>query len=113
MGKKSEKKIRYKFKFKDDYNPLYINGIYSGFNHFGEMVIHFYNERYPVPNEQIVTGANESKYVPEDFDETIIRTVQTGIVMQGSMAIVLRDWLDNMIKAKQFINNEPVVEDGD
>lgn len=107
MSKKKEDaedaKIRYKFKFQDDYNPVYVNGVYGGFNHFGEMVIHFYQERYPIPNEQISKESGEIQHLPEDFSNTRLRMVQTGVVMNESMAIVLRDWLTDWIEAKKKI----------
>lgn len=102
----AETKMRYKFKFKDDYNPVYINGVYGGFNHFGEMVIHFYQERYPIPNEQINKESGEVSHIPEDFGDTRLRMVQTGVVMNESMAVVLRDWLTNWIDTTQKIEEE-------
>ncbi len=95
-----EQEIRFKYKFQENYNPVYTNGVYGGFNVSGDLVANFFFERLPIPKEEIVgmySGQPIEANVPS-IPVTIIRYIQTGIVINLDTAKVIRDWLDTQIK---------------
>ena len=104
MNEKTNKGFRVKYKFKDDYTPLYVNGVYGGYSPQREFVLHFYQERWPIPNEQkLDEKLHEIKeeVVPSDFNNIIIRTMQSGLIMNREMIISLRDFLNEFLETTQ------------
>ena len=45
-------KLKCKYIFKDDFNPVYVNGAQGGINMQGEIVVNFYLERNALPISQ-------------------------------------------------------------
>ena len=98
--KKEENNIKAKYKFPDNYNPLFINGLYGGWQPNGEMVIHFYQERWSIPNSHTLDengiplkGATD----PVDLNNIVIRYVQSGITLNKGTAVSLRNWLNKFL----------------
>ena len=95
--------IKFKYKFPEDYNPVYINGAYGGINSQGEIIANFYYERIPVPkalthliNDNGSLGVTK-EYEPEDLSSSLVRYIQNGVVMNIETAKQLRDWLSSQI----------------
>ncbi|HOE88612.1 MAG: hypothetical protein BWY50_00849 [Spirochaetes bacterium ADurb.Bin315] len=92
------KKIEFKYIFEKDYNPKYVNGAFGGMSPTGEMVVNFYLERMPLPYSDFhdvkegqvgdLTGRE-----PEDYDSTIVRYIQNGIVLSLEHAKAIHNWL--------------------
>jgi len=99
-----KKKITFKYIFKDDYNPTYINGAFGGINPQGEIVANFYLERIALPNSttQIVEENGSLGDIvqkdPKDLDESCVRFIQYGIIMNLDTAKQLKKWLEDNIK---------------
>jgi hypothetical protein len=100
----TENKITFKYKYPDDYNPQYINGAQGGINVQGEIVANFYFERLPLPNsitQEInndgITG-NVVATEPEDLPDSILRYVQSGIIMNIEVAKQVHEWLGKHIE---------------
>jgi len=101
--------VRFKYIFSKEYNPVYINGAYGGIGPRGELIVNFYLERSPVPNEEVrnilqngVIG-EQVKVEPLDLQETIIRYIDSGIVMNYETAKVIHEWLGSHIKQMESI----------
>lgn len=101
--------IRFKYLFDDCYDPQYVNGLYGGINPTGELVIHFFLERIPLPYEESVNldengdSYGETSIVsPEEYK--FIRSIKSGIILNKKTAQSLVDWLQDVI---------PEMEDGD
>lgn len=106
--------ITFKYIFNYNYNPTYVNGAQGGISPRGEVVIHFYLERPPLPNSithelspQGAIGA-EQGVEPEDLNNSMVRFVDTGVVMNYDNARLFHSWLgdklrevEEMIKARQ------------
>ena len=91
--------LKFKYKFKEDYNPEYINGSYGGVNLKGEIIVNFFLERNPIPYSQTISlDENDVKTEPEDIDNSLVRFVSTGIVMNHQTAKVIHAWLGKHIK---------------
>ena len=101
--------IRFKYIFPKDYNPIYINGAYGGIGPRGELTVNFYLERSPVPKEEVrnlLKNGSIGEQVnvePPDLQETIIRYIDTGIVMNYETAKIVHEWLGKHIQLMETI----------
>lgn len=107
MAEKSD--IKFKYLFDKNYDPDYVNGIYGGINPTGELVIHFFLERIPLPYEESVNLDAGGEAFGETFvvapDEyKFIRSIKSGVVLNKNTAKTLLDWLQTVI---------PEMEDGE
>lgn len=106
------KKINFKYKFTEDYNPEYINGAYGGVSPRGEIIVNFYFERTPIPYEENYNINKDgdivglSKTHPKDHAANIIRYVPTGIVMNLESAKSVYQWLGEHIEALENENKK-------
>lgn len=106
-------KIKYKYKFPDDYNPKYVNGVYGGITPKGEIWANFFLERTGIPitqthevkkehieGKEIMRVGKEirEEIEPKDFDTQFIRFLQTGVIMNYQTAKAVHEWLDRHIK---------------
>lgn len=100
----TDNKITFKYKYPDDYNPQYINGAQGGVNVQGEIVANFYFERLPLPNS--ITQEIDNEGVPgnvvatnpKDLPDSILRYVQSGVVMNLEVAKQVYAWLGKHIE---------------
>ena len=112
--------ITFKYLFNYGYNPTYVNGAQGGFSPRGEMVINFYLERQPLPDaishEITPEGAIglETGVEPSDLSKTMVRFIDTGVVMSYENARVFHAWLgeklhevEQMHKARAAFEAEP------
>lgn len=113
--------ITFKYIFNYSYNPTYVNGAQGGLSPRGEIVVHFYHERPALPNsithEITPQGAigHETAVEPEDLAQTMVRFVDTGVVMNYENARMFHVWLgerlkemEGMQKARQTFEAAPV-----
>jgi hypothetical protein len=120
----SQKKpeIKFKYVFNYGYNPSYVNGAQGGFSPRGEMVINFYLERQPLPesisHEITPEGAigRETSAEPKDLSQSMVRFIDTGVVMSYENARVFHAWMgeklrevEEMSKARTEFENAPAV----
>jgi hypothetical protein len=96
--------ITFKYIFNYGYNPTYVNGAQGGFSPRGEMVIHFYLERQPLPasisHEITPDGAigREISVEPEDLTSSMVRFIDTGVAMSYENARVFHAWLGDKLR---------------
>lgn len=95
-----KKKITFKYVYPSDLRDLYVNGLWGGVAPRGEIYIHFYSERHPIPkkitHELKETGALSEIYNIESGGDAV-RHVQSSITMDVHTAIAFRDWLTDQI----------------
>ena len=99
------KKVKYVFS--DEYNPHYINGAYGGAGSNEEVIIHFYQERFPVPRTStlsIYNGVITEEFLTEGTD--LIRYVQSGIVMKLETARMIHSWLGSILSIAERGDND-------
>jgi hypothetical protein len=112
--------ITFKYVFNYGYNPSYVNGAQGGFSPRGEMVINFYLERQPLPesisHEITPTGAigRETAVEPEDLPNSMVRFIDTGVVMSYENAKIFHAWMgeklrevEEMHQARTAFENSP------
>ena len=103
---KHDPSITFKYIFKYDYNPIYVNGAHGGISPRGEIIANFYLERPPLPNE-ITHAINPDGSIgtevvavdPEDLNSSIVRYVSNGVVLSHQNAKALHGWLGEQIEA--------------
>jgi len=118
----SQKKpeITFKYVFNYGYNPTYVNGAQGGFSPRGEMVINFYLERQPLPeaisHEITPEGSigKETGAEPKDLAQSMVRFIDTGVVMSYENARVFHAWMgeklrevEELSKARNDFENTP------
>jgi hypothetical protein len=104
----SQKEIKYKYKYAEDYNPKYIHGVFGGVSPRGEIVMHFFMERVAVPKEQVFPIVNDQlghelmeKRLPKDLNESAIRFIQNGVILDIETAEALVEWLQSHINQRR------------
>ncbi len=105
------KEIKFKYIFEEGYNPKYVNGAYGGVSPMGEIIVNFYLERIPLPKEDIHELNTEGQIGsikernPKDFNNIMIRYIQSGIVLSLEQAKSIYAWLGNNIEEAEKIEN--------
>ncbi|MGY6742542.1 MAG: DUF3467 domain-containing protein [Cecembia sp.] len=112
---KNKKKIISKYIFKEDYNPKYVNGAFGGMGPQGEFVVNFYLERVALPNSQTFE-IQEGKLIreiveerkPADHEQSLVRVVENGIIMDYQHAKEIHRWLGEHLKnfEQNFLKDE-------
>ncbi len=96
--------LTFKYVFNYAYNPSYVNGAQGGFSPRGEMVINFYLERQPLPDaithEITPEGAigRETGVEPKDLAASMVRFIDTGVVMSYENAKVFHAWMGDKLR---------------
>ncbi len=96
--------IKFKYVFNYGYNPTYVNGAQGGFSPRGELVVNFYLERQPLPesicHEITPEGAigRESAVEPKDLNQSMVRYIDTGVVMSYENAKVFHAWMGDKLR---------------
>ena len=98
-----KKQIKFKYVFQEDYNPIYINGLFGGITPRGEVVINFFLERHGLPRSQ-THEINEEGFIggeierePKDQRDSMVRYVEQGIILNLQNAKALNKWLEEHI----------------
>jgi hypothetical protein len=96
--------LKFKYIFDYGYNPVYVNGAHGGVSPRGELVMNFYLERMALP-ESITHEINpngtigkETAAEPEDLAQSMVRFIESGVVMNYQNARELHLWLGERIK---------------
>lgn len=96
--------LTFKYVFNYGYNPSYVNGAQGGFSPRGEMVINFYLERQPLPDaithEITPEGSigRETSVDPKDLASSMVRFIDTGVVMSYENAKVFHAWMGDKLR---------------
>ncbi len=95
--------VRFKYIFKEEYNPKYVNGAYGGVSPSGEIIVNFYFERLPLPKADTYQLTNDGKIEgpvaqdPKDLSNLGIRYVQNGVILSLEHAKAIHQWLGTKI----------------
>lgn len=108
----SQKKpeLTFKYVFNYGYNPTYVNGAQGGFSPRGEMIVNFYLERQPLPesisHEITSEGAigRETRMEPEDLPNSMVRFIDTGVVMSYENAKVFHAWMGEKLREMEELH---------
>ena len=101
--------ITFKYVFNYGYNPVYVNGAHGGISPRGELVMNFYLERPPLPNaitHEINPNGTIGDQVgeePENLKSSVVRFVDTGVVLNYEAARNIHFWLGERLKELEAI----------
>ncbi len=108
-------KMKFKYIFDDDYNPKYANGAYGGLTPRGEIVVNFFFERTALPKSQTheitekgILG-DEIDSDPKDLKRSIIRYVDTGIIVNPETAKIIIDWLQKKVETLEKLKKDNII----
>ncbi len=92
--------ITIKYVIPNDLKDCYVNGVWGMVSPKGEINMHLYSERLPIPNTETISFIDGNLgTVPVDTKAggDVIRLVQSSIVMDIPTAIALQKWLGERI----------------
>ena len=108
----SDKEIKAKYIFSDDYEPQYIMGVLGNIQPSGDLAAHFYFERTPIPyetsqaiNEDGSIGREVKVTKPEDYFK-LRRTIKSGIIMNPTTTLNVYMWLKEKLKEMGISEDE-------
>ncbi|OQY03453.1 MAG: hypothetical protein B6I20_05065 [Bacteroidetes bacterium 4572_117] len=96
-------KIKCKYIFENNYNPIYVNGAQGGINPLGEIVINFFLERNAIPVSQTFEikdskiGIEDIDSEPSDLKNSFVRVIKNGVIINYQTAKELHQWLGGHI----------------
>lgn len=103
---KQPKNIKFKYIFDDKYSPTYVNGGIGGVTPGQDIVLNFYFERHPIPYSE-TSAINDDGSIGEVVSRkpnanaeliSLIRYIESGVVMNVNTAKSIRDYLTDQIK---------------
>jgi hypothetical protein len=101
--------LKFKYIFDYGYNPIYVNGAHGGVSPRGELIMNFYLERMALP-ESITHEINpngtigkETAAEPDDLANSMVRFIESGVVMNYQNAKELHLWLGERIKEMEAL----------
>jgi hypothetical protein len=113
--------LKFKYIFDYGYNPVYVNGAHGGVSPRGELVMNFYLERMALPESitheinQNGTIGKETAAEPDDLAQSMVRFIESGVVMNYQNARELHLWLGERIKEMESLEQAkasiPAVKD--
>jgi hypothetical protein len=101
--------LTFKYIFNYSYNPVYVNGAHGGISPRGELVMNFYLERPPLPNEithEINMNGTIGEVIaeePENLNSSMIRFIDTGVILNYEAARNIHFWMGERLKEMEAI----------
>lgn len=99
----NERELTFKFIFPENYNPVYANGVHGEVTPRGEFILHFVQERRPIPKAIKHTLTEDGKLgdeierAPQDYGDLVVKYVTTGVTLNYGEAKSIHAWLGNML----------------
>lgn len=109
MSHNKTPEIAFKYIFNYAYNPVYVNGAHGGVSPRGELVMNFYLERPPLPQE-IRHEINQNGTIgtvigeePHDLNNSMVRFIDSGVILNYETARNLHFWIGERLKEMEPI----------
>ncbi len=109
MSDSKKPEITFKYIFNYAYNPVYVNGAHGGLSPRGELVMNFYLERPPLPEEirheinpNGTIGAVTSEE-PHNLGTSMVRYIDTGVLLNYESARNIHFWIGERLKEMETI----------
>ncbi len=111
--KKKEAKFKFKYIIPDHIKDCYVNGAWGGITPRGEIHMHPYSERHPMPLEHIYDIKKDGSM--SEPGKTVkganaVRLVQSSLIFDVQTAINIRDWIDGMIVKLSAFEDQGIIE---
>jgi len=109
MSQSKQPEITFKYIFNYAYNPVYVNGAHGGISPRGELVMNFYLERPPLPQE-IKHAINPNGTIgevtaeePHNLGNSMVRYIDNGVILNYESARNLHYWMGERLKELEAI----------
>ena len=109
MSQHKKAEIAFKYIFNYAYNPVYVNGAHGGISPRGELVMNFYLERPPLP-EEIRHAINPNGTIgevtaeePHNLGSSMVRYIDNGVVLNYESARNIHYWIGERLKEMEAI----------
>lgn len=105
-------KMKFKYIFPEDYNPIYISGVYGGVSPVGDIVANFFFERHALPNSQDYSLLDKGilgeliDNEPKDLANSMVRVINNGVILNIKTAKQLYQWLGAQIAIVESTEQE-------
>lgn len=101
--------VTFKYIFNYAYNPVYVNGAHGGISPRGELVMNFYLERPPLPDE-ITHELNPNGTIgdvtaeaPDNLKNSMVRFIDNGVILNYESARNIHFWIGERLKELEAI----------
>ena len=109
MSQNKKPELAFKYIFNYAYNPVYVNGAHGGISPRGELVMNFYLERPPLPQE-IRHEINQNGTIgavcgeePQNLNNSMVRFVDNGVILNYESARNLHYWMGERLKEMEAV----------
>lgn len=109
MSQQKKNEIAFKYIFNYAYNPVYVNGAHGGISPRGELVMNFYLERPPLP-EEIRHTINPNGTIgevtaeePHNLSNSMVRYIDNGVILNYESARNIHYWIGERLKEMEAI----------
>lgn len=109
MSHSKKPELTFKYIFNYAYNPVYVNGAHGGISPRGELVMNFYLERPPLP-EEIKHAINPNGTIgdvtaeePHDLSSSMVRYIDNGVILNYESARTIHYWIGERLKEMEEI----------
>ena len=107
----SEDKFTIKYIIPENLKDFHVDGAYVSATPSGNLNLHFFSERMPIPKETIHKKNTDGQILsaPETHSGCdVVRSIQTSIVADLNTAKAIRSLIDNSIKSiEESANGKP------
>lgn len=109
MSQNKKQELTFKYIYNYTYNPVYANGAHGGISPRGELVMNFYLERPPLPEEirheinpngtiGAVTGEE-----PHNLGSSMVRFIDSGVILNYESARNIHYWIGERLKEMEAL----------
>lgn len=109
MSHNKKQELTFKYIYNYSYNPVYVNGAHGGLSPRGELVMNFYLERPPLPEEirheinpngtiGAVTGEE-----PSNLNSSMVRFIDSGVILNYESARNIHYWIGERLKEMEAL----------
>jgi len=109
--KEVEKHVKFIYNRPDDYEIVYVNGVYGGLTPRGDISCNFFHEHFSIPREEefeINKDGKMGKQILKRSDvQPINRDLKVGIVFKVEDAESIANWILDKVKASRGEKTEP------
>lgn len=110
---KRPEKVRFVYSKPENYDPIYVSGVYGGMSPRGELLCHFFVEFADIPAEEhvpLVKGqADLGKVIKVDRTEhapteaVIRRDIKVGLIIPAHAVTSIANWMVEQLKISGII----------
>ena len=104
-----DQKVRFDYIKANQFRMIHVDGLFGGISPNSNIFMSLWSERWPIPKQTAHKLSKDGSIQGEILEErvsrdAIVREIDVGVVMNINVAIQMREWLNDKIKAAQSIS---------